>query len=67
MKWQTIIFEDGSNPYICKTEKEFEKMNGKYNLREAGPKDYWVAKDNSLVESDACDTYYDWEIKEGEE
>lgn len=31
-KWQHIQFENGSNPYICKTEMEFERMKNKYNL-----------------------------------
>ena len=33
-KWKCIQFADGSNPYICKTEKEFKKMQKKYNLVE---------------------------------
>ena len=31
-KWQHIQFADGSNPYICKTEKEFKRIQNKYNL-----------------------------------
>ena len=31
-KWQHIEFTDGRNPYICKTEKEFKRMQKKYNL-----------------------------------
>jgi hypothetical protein len=31
-KWQCITFSDGSNPYICKNEKEFNKLKNKYNL-----------------------------------
>ena len=31
-KWQHIQFESGSNPYICKTESEFDRMKNKYNL-----------------------------------
>lgn len=30
--WQHIEFIDGSNPYICKTEKEFERMKRMYVL-----------------------------------
>lgn len=30
MRWQHIEFSDGSNPYICKTEKEFNRMKQKY-------------------------------------
>lgn len=32
MMWQHIEFIDGSNPYICKTEKEFERMKRMYVL-----------------------------------
>ena len=35
-KWQCIHFSDGSNPYICKTEKEFNRLNKKYNLLHLG-------------------------------
>ena len=31
--WQLISFVDGSNPYICKTEKEFKRMKAKYILK----------------------------------
>lgn len=41
--WQCIKFEDSSNPYICKTGKEFNRMKGKYNL--VNIKDnFWLAK-----------------------
>lgn len=41
--WQHIEFEDGSNPYICTTEKEFERIRNKYNL--VGIKEnFWIAK-----------------------
>ena len=30
MNWIMIKFEDGSNPYICKTEEEFRRMQKKY-------------------------------------
>ena len=30
--WQCIQFEDGSNPYICKTEEDFERIKNKYDL-----------------------------------
>lgn len=32
LKWQHIQFEDGRNPYICKTAEEFEHMKSKYDL-----------------------------------
>lgn len=31
-KWQHIQFSDGSNPYVCMTEKSFEYMRNKYDL-----------------------------------
>lgn len=41
--WQHIEFEDGSNPYICTTEKEFKRIRNKYNL--IGIKEnFWIAK-----------------------
>ena len=41
--WQHIEFEDGSNPYICTTEKEFKRIRSKYNL--VGIKEnFWIAK-----------------------
>lgn len=30
--WKHISFKDGSNPYICKTEEDFARMNKKYKL-----------------------------------
>lgn len=38
-KWQHITFKEG-NPYICKTEKELERMKKKYNLVEI-KKGFW--------------------------
>lgn len=32
MKWKHIQFADGSNSYICKTDKEFNRMKRKYKL-----------------------------------
>lgn len=43
MAWQHIEFSDGRNPYICKTEDEFECMRKKYtliNIKEG----FWLAK-----------------------
>lgn len=31
-EWQHIEFTDGSNPYICTTKREFERMKLKYHL-----------------------------------
>ena len=33
-EWQHIRFTDGNNPYICKTEKEFKRMQKKYKLEQ---------------------------------
>ena len=41
MKWQHIQFADGSNPYICKTEKELQK---KYQLEMIKPR-FWIARE----------------------
>lgn len=41
--WQHIQFEDGSNPYICKTEQEFNRMKNKYNL-EYVQDNLWLVK-----------------------
>jgi hypothetical protein len=35
-KWQCIFYSDGSNPYIAKNEKEFNKLKNKYNLLHVG-------------------------------
>ena len=29
-KWKYILFESGANPYICKTDEEFKKLQDKY-------------------------------------
>lgn len=40
--WQHIQFSDGSNPYICITERRFKQMQKKYHLKFI--KDgFWVA------------------------
>lgn len=41
--WQHIEFEDGSNPYICTTEKEFERIRNKYNLVTI-KQNFWIVK-----------------------
>lgn len=40
--WQCIKFADGSNPYICKTEKEFKRIKRKYSLVKIED-DFWLA------------------------
>lgn len=44
MRWHVIKFENGSNPYICKTEKELNKMKKKYDL-ELIKEHFWFAKE----------------------
>lgn len=44
-KWQLISFVDGSNPYICKTEKEFKRIKSKYVLKKIGDS-CWQATDS---------------------
>jgi hypothetical protein len=42
--WQHIEFADGSNPYICKTEAEFIRLQKKYCLRQIKC-NFWEAKE----------------------
>ena len=42
--WQHIEFADGSNPYICKTEAEFRRLQKKYCLRQIKC-NFWEAKE----------------------
>ena len=44
-KWQIISFVDGSNPYICKTEKEFKRIKSKYVLKRIDD-NCWQATDS---------------------
>lgn len=41
--WQTIVFSDGSNPYVCKTREEFVRVSKKYLLRKI-KEGFWEAK-----------------------
>ena len=43
--WQLISFVDGSNPYVCKTEKEFKRMKSKYVLKRIDD-NCWQATDS---------------------
>ncbi|MCM1168224.1 MAG: hypothetical protein NC401_19740 [Ruminococcus sp.] len=46
--WQHIQFSDGSNPYICTTEKAFKYMQKHYNLVKLGDGfgiGYWIVKE----------------------
>lgn len=46
--WQHIEFEHGGNPYICMTEKEFKRIQKKYNLIKI-KNCFWLAKDNEPI------------------
>lgn len=47
MTWNHIKFEDGSNAYICKTDKELERMKRKYDLVQLDG-NFWLAKDHRM-------------------
>lgn len=40
--WQHIEFSDGSNPYICKSEEEFKKVQARYTLKQI-KYGFWLA------------------------
>lgn len=43
--WQHISFQNGSNPYICKTSAEFAKMQKKYKKQLVNIKDnMWIVQ-----------------------
>ena len=47
--WQHIQFEDESNPYICKTGEEFQRMREKYALDHITGQ-FWIARNrNELI------------------
>lgn len=49
MKWQHIQYENGSNPYICITEKEFKRLKHKYGNRLQLIKEgFWIVKEERL-------------------
>ena len=43
-EWQHIQFANGSNPYICTTEKRFKQMKRKYKLVKID-EGFWLAKE----------------------
>lgn len=50
-EWQHIQFEDGSNPYICTTEKAFKFMLKRYKLvklYESYGIGYWLVKSSNV-------------------
>lgn len=40
--WELIKFCDGSNPYVCKTQSEFQKLSRKHPLKRID-KNVWLA------------------------
>ena len=45
-KWQHIQYEDGSNPYICTTEKEFNRIKRKYGKRlQKIQEGFWIVRE----------------------
>lgn len=44
-KWQYIQFINGSNPYICKTQNEFNRMKRKYVLEKI-EEGFWKATES---------------------
>ena len=50
-KWQHIQYENGGNPYICRTEKEFNRLKHKYGKRLQPLKDgFWIVRDDDYEE-----------------
>lgn len=45
-KWKHIEFLNGSNPYICKTTEEFERIRKKYVLLEY-KENFYIAIDKN--------------------
>ena len=56
--WQHIEFEDGSNPYICITEENFNYMKNKYNLVNVDGR-FWLAKNKEDNKNDYCFGYFE--------
>ena len=47
-----IQYEDGSNPYICKTEEEFLRLRVKYGKRMQKIKDgFYLVKKETIQDS----------------
>ena len=79
MKWKCIEYQDGSNPYICKTDTEFNRIKRKYGKRMYHMKDHfymvreesfskWQLIDYTDVWGNAKDGWEvnDWDIVEKE-
>lgn len=66
--WQHIQFTDGSNPYICMTEENFNEMKKKYRLV-AIKENFWTAYNKRNVRCENCENVFDERelIYDGEE
>lgn len=48
-QWQHIQYSDGSNPYICKTEEEFQRLQKKYGCAlEKIKNGFWLVNMNRI-------------------
>ena len=46
-KWQHIMFEDGSNPYVCMNQKAFKWMQRRYMWKLVKIKEgFWLIKND---------------------
>ena len=52
-KWQHIVFKNGSNPYICTSEREFKKIKRKYIL-ECIKEGFWIVLGTRKKERDTA-------------
>ena len=50
--WQHIEFVNGGNPYICKTKKEFKRIQSKYSLEKI-KESFWKATDRDIIAKDS--------------
>lgn len=46
-EWQHIMFEDGSNPYVCMNQKAFKQMERRYKGKLIKIKEgFWLVKND---------------------
>lgn len=55
-EWQHISYLSGANPYICKTEKEFNRIKRKYGKRllKSATENFWYVDDIKEGGDDFC-------------
>lgn len=61
-KWRLITFLDEGNPYICKTDAEFERMQKKYPNMKKVADDIYRVGDTYAEKIEKCVTACDYEI-----